>query len=200
MVSPPCGFAEVRIPCDDCHRHFRNAACFANHNLRTSNKKSVCEHKRCCETCGWLVTREKHECYKRICDTCKENKEIGHLCYMRPLKDELPPVGDKVLYVFYDFETSQNTEYADEAKLHVPNLVCVQQFCSQCEDVEDSCDCVRCGTRRLSFWEDPVGELLSNLREPHPCANKIVAIAHNGKALDLHFILNKAMLLKWNRP
>ena len=34
---------------------------------------------------------------------------------MRPLKDALPPAGDKVWYVFYDFETIQNTEYADEA-------------------------------------------------------------------------------------
>jgi len=151
MVSLPCAFAEVRIPCDDCHRHFRNVACFANHKLRTSNRKSVCERKRCCEIYGWLVTHEKHECYKRFCDFFKENKEIGHLCYMRPLKDALPPAGDKVLYVFYDFETNQNTEDADEAKLHVPNLVCVQQFCSRCEDAEDSCDCVRCGTRRLSF-------------------------------------------------
>ena len=91
-----------------------------------------------------------------------DNKEIGrHLCYMKPLKNALPPAGDKVLYVFYDFETSQNTEYADEAKLHVPNLVSVQQFCSRCEDAEDACDCVRCGTKRLSFWQDPVGELLS---------------------------------------
>ena len=84
--------------------------------------------------CGWLVTREKHECYKRFYDTCMENNEIGHLCYMRLLKDALPPAGDEVLYVFYDFETSQNIEYADEAKLHVPNLVCLQQFCSRCED------------------------------------------------------------------
>ena len=80
---------------------------------------------------------------------------------MRPVKYALPPAGDKVLYVFYDFETSQNNEYADEAKLHVPNLVCVQQFCSRCEDAEDAWDCVRCGTYRLSFWQDPVGELLS---------------------------------------
>jgi len=71
------------------------------------------------------VTREKHECYKRFCDTCKENKEIGHLCYMRPLNNALPPAGDKEFYVFYDFETSQIIEYADEAELHVPNLVCV---------------------------------------------------------------------------
>jgi len=76
------------------------------------------------------VTHEKDESYKTFCDTCKENKKIGHLCYMAHLKDALPPAGDKVLYVFYDFETSQNTEYAEEAKLHVPNLVCVQHFFS----------------------------------------------------------------------
>jgi len=143
------------------------------------------------------VTREKHECYKRFCDTCNESKKIGHLCYMRPLKDALPPAADKVLYVFYDFETSQNTEYADEAKLQVHNLVCVQQFCSGSEDAEDTRDCVRCGTKRLSFWQDPVGELLSYLTEPRPWPNRIIAIAHNAKALDLHFILNKAILLKW---
>ena len=40
---------------------------------------------------------------------------------MRHLKDALPTASDKVLYVFYDFEASQNTEYADEAKLHIPN-------------------------------------------------------------------------------
>ena len=57
---------------------------------------------------------------------------------MRPLKDELPP-SDGVLYLFYYFETAQNTKYSDSgATLHVPNVVCVQQFCSRCEDVEDA--------------------------------------------------------------
>ena len=106
---------------------------------------------------------------------------------MRLLKDALPSAGDKVLYVFYDFETSQNTEHLDEAKLQLHNLVCVQQFCSRCEDAENACGCVRCGTKRLSFWQDPVGELLSYLTEPRPWANKIIAIAHNAKAFDLHF-------------
>ena len=173
------------IHCNDCHRHLRNAAFFANHKLRTSNWKSVCERKLCCETCGWLVTSEKHECYKSFCDTCNESKEIGHLCYMRPLKDAFPPAVDMVFYVFYDFETSQNTEYADEANLHVPNLVCVQQFCSRCEDVEDARECVRFGTKRHSFWQDPVWELLSYLTEPSHWANKIIVIAHNAKAFDL---------------
>ena len=115
---------------------------------------------------------------------------------MRPLKDALPSGGERVLYVFYDFKTTQNTRYSDKATIHVPNLVCVQQFCSQCEGVEDCGDCVRCCKRKHSFWDDPLGELLY-LREPRPWANKIVAIAHNAKAFDLHFIMNRAIMLKW---
>jgi len=39
--------------------------------------------------------------------------------------------------------------------------------------------------------------MLTYLSKPRPWANKIVAIAHNAKAFDLHFILNRAILLKW---
>ena len=102
MASPPCAFAEVRIPCDDCHKNFRNPKYFANHKQCTSIRKSVCERKWSCEKCGGQAMSAKHECYKRFCVNCKENKDIGHLCYMRPLKDTLPPASDKVLYVFYD--------------------------------------------------------------------------------------------------
>ena len=56
---------------------------------------------------------------------------------------------------------------------------------------------MRCGRRKHSFWQDPVGDLLSYLIEPRPWANKIVAIAHNAKEFDLHFILNRAIMLKW---
>lgn len=34
------------------------------------------------------------------------------LCCMRPLIDALATARDKVLYVFYDFETTKNTRYA----------------------------------------------------------------------------------------
>ena len=37
------------------------------------------------------LTHDNHEFNKRFCDNCKEDKEVGHLCYMRPLKDALPP-------------------------------------------------------------------------------------------------------------
>jgi len=33
--------------------------------------------------------------------------------------------------------------------------------------------------------------------EPHPWSNKIIAIPHNAKAFDIHFVLNRAILLKW---
>jgi len=64
--------------------------------------------------------------------------------------------------------------------------------------VGDGRDCLRCGKRKHSFWEEQVRDLFSYLCEPCPWANKIVAIAHNAKAFDIHFILKRAILLKWN--
>jgi len=117
---------------------------------------------------------------------------------MRPLKVVLPANADNVLYVFYDFETTQNKTYSDMAKAKLPNLVCVQQFCARCELMEEvSKDCERCVRRRHSFLNDPVGDLFTYLCEPRHWANIIVAIAQNAKAFDLHFILNRAIMLKW---
>ena len=101
---------------------------------------------------------------------CKQNSDVGHLCYMKPLKD----ASDKVLYVLYGFETTQNTKNSDKATLHVPDHVCVQQFCSKCEDAENCGECLRCGQRKHSFWDDPVGVLLLYLRQPRPWANNVV--------------------------
>jgi len=71
------------------------------------------------------------------------------------------------------------------------------QVCSQCEDAEDCGECVRCGQRKHSFWDDPVGDMLTYLCKPRPWANKIDAMAHNAKAFDLHFILKRLIMLKW---
>ena len=49
---------------------------------------------------------------------------------------------------------------------------------------------------RHSFWYDPVGDLLTYPCKPRHWANKIVAVAHNAKAFDLQFILNRAIMLK----
>jgi len=81
---------------------------------------------------------------------------------MRPLKKERPK-SENVLFVFYDYETIQDTQLTS-ATVHIPNLVCIQQFCSLCEKEPDSdVDCVRCGTRSHAFCDDPVGDLLAFL-------------------------------------
>jgi len=59
---------------------------------------------------------------------------------------------------------------------HITNLVCVQQFFSRFENVEDG-DCVQFDKRKHLLWENRLGDLLSYLCEPRPCANKIVDIA-----------------------
>jgi len=114
MTSPPCAFEGIRIPCDKCNRHFRSQNCFDNHKRRVTKKKTVCKRKRRCATCGELVIRENHECNIRYCKNCNENKEVVHLCYMRPFKNVLPAC-DKLFYVFYDFQTTQNTKFSDRA-------------------------------------------------------------------------------------
>ena len=71
------------------------------------------------------------------------------------------PAGDKL---FYDFETTQNKRYSDGATLLVPNPVCVHQFNSRCENLEDvERNCVQCGKRKHLFWDETVGGMLSYL-------------------------------------
>jgi len=170
--------------------------------LRTINRVSRIRNlfasaKRFCKTCGALLSGMTRDCRKKYCLTCKQFRATGHLCYIRPLKDVVQANGDNLLYMFYDFETTQNKTYSDTSKEYVPNIVCVKQFCVRCEEIDErGINCDRCGRRRHSFWNDSVGDLFTYLCEPRPWASKIVAIAHNAKAFDLHFILNRAIMLK----
>jgi len=95
-------------------------------------RKSVCEQKRNCAVCDRFITRTKHEFFKPYCKNCDQNKEVGHFCYIKPLKMELPR-SDEVLFVFYDFETTQDTKFSDKANVHIPMLVYLQQFFTACE-------------------------------------------------------------------
>ena len=112
------------------------------------------------------------------------------------MKNEVPG-SDNVLFVFYDFETTQYTKVTESATLLIPNVVCVQEFCAHCEMSADAeLDCELCGKKKHTFWEDPVGDLLSYLCEPRPLVSKVVAIAHNARSFDSQFILNRAILMK----
>jgi len=92
---------------------------------------------------------------------------------MRPLKNELPR-SDNVLFAFYDFETTQETQLTESATVHISNLVCIQHFFTLYEKEPDiDVDCVRCGRRSDAFFVDPVGDLLTYLCKPRPWFEKI---------------------------
>jgi hypothetical protein len=109
---------------------------------------------------------------------------------MSPLSDRIPR-SDKVLFVLYDFKTTQNTKRGDTLFEHVPNLVCAQFFCATCEDDAD----VEVDCRRNSFWTDPIDDLFSYVLRSRPWADRIVAIAHNAKVFDL-FVFNRLLEMK----
>jgi len=149
MFIPPCISTNVRIPCGSCSRTFRSQACFEMHKTNKLKGKPVCAQKRNCAKCNSLIhSRYKHECFKQYWSFCQQNREAGHYCYMRPLANELPR-SDNVLFVFYDFETTQDTKLTESVSVYFPNLVCLQHFCAVCEkDPDIDADCVRCGRRK----------------------------------------------------
>ena len=63
------------------------------------------------------MTGRMHDFNLRFCENCKQNRDADHLCNMRPLKDALSSAGDKVLYVSYDFQITQNKRYSGKATL-----------------------------------------------------------------------------------
>jgi len=158
---PPCTSSDFRIPCETCNRNSRSRTCFDKHKNKL-RRKTFCEQKKNRVSCGSLLTNKKHECNKSYCANCKQKMAIGYLFYMSTLKNKLPC--SDVLFVYYHFETTQDTNVSDSATLHVPNLVILQQFCSKCEmsaDIDEVCR--RCGKRKHSFWDVPIGDLLSYL-------------------------------------
>ena len=195
MASPPCVSAGIQIPCELCNRNFRSQACFYMYKKTQGKNKSVCELRKCLIRAA-LRSPIRSTNVISCSVTCNENKEVGHVSFMRPLIN-VSASSEHVLYVFYDFETTQDTKRSDKTNVHVSNLVCLQQLCSKCENILDiKQDCIMCGKRKHSFSDDPVGNMLSYLCESQPWVEKIIEIAHNPKAFELHFILSRAILMK----
>jgi len=147
-IACPCISTHVKIPCGSCNRTFRSQPYFVKHKTNKLKGKPVYMQKRNCAKCNSLILRRhKHECFKQYCSFYQQNREAGHYSYMRPLANELPR-SDNVLFVFYYFETTQDTKLTESASVHIPNLVCLQHFCVDCEkDPDIDADCVRCGRR-----------------------------------------------------
>jgi hypothetical protein len=66
-----------------------------------------------------------------------------------------------------------------------------------CDDVSDvEVDCCRCGKRKHSFCLDAVGDIISYTFKSRSWADRIVTIAHNARAFDLVFVLNRLVRTK----
>jgi hypothetical protein len=117
MSVPPCPYDNVRILCESCNRQFRSCACFDRHKTNKLGKKTICEKKRNCTICNRLITDKRNECFKPFCTICQQNREIGHFYFMQLLKNKLPR--SDVLFVFYDFETTEDTKFSENATEHI---------------------------------------------------------------------------------
>jgi hypothetical protein len=92
-----------------------------------------------------------------------------------PLKPS--KLSDKLLYVFFETECTQDLEKRYGTFEYVPNLIRAQQMCSKCEVVDDlSVDYEQCGKRIHTFWKDPVGKFSDFLRLPRPFSDKVNVI------------------------
>ena len=147
-------------------------------------------------TCGELVVSGKtRECGKR-CDVCTANREIGHVCYMQPLNDVLPP-SDGVLYYSKTLKPRKILRIPKLLRSVFRTWFPYSSSARGTKALMTKRGCERCGIREQTFWDDPVGDLQTYLCEPRPSVKQIIAIAHNTTTFDLHFILSRAMLLKW---
>jgi len=100
------------------------------------------------------------------------------------------------MYVFFDWECTQDFEKHDGSFELIPKLICAQQLCSKCEAVDDlSVDCTQCGKRTHMFWaEYHVGKYINYLRQSRPFADKIYVVSHNSRGNDAQFLLRNI----WN--
>ena len=202
MQIPTCEISCNIIKCPKCLRSFYGQKCFENHQTKIYRKKlSTCDALKICNICWKMVRhttdeRLKHECGKSFCQTCNEKTDIGHLCYMQPLK--VHQDNSKYLYVFYDFETQQCTSIDgdDEKKIHTVTLCILHKVCTDCLEMSDiSVFCNTCGVREFIFDRDPVNQMMELLKSMKNF-RKIVVLAHNSSGFDGQFILRH--FIDWN--
>jgi hypothetical protein len=105
----------------------------------------------------------------------------------------------KTVFLFYDFETAQETELEDGSFEHKVNYAVVKIRCEDCADKEedeisDVCDSVVCSTccsRKIIFSGEETLEKFCGFTFSLSATEgmSVVAIAHNSSGFDAQFIL-----------
>jgi hypothetical protein len=166
-ATPPCTKDRTKY-CRTCNRYFLSKKCFQNHLTLKVKSKLVCQWKQVCPNCSYLVKGDaKHECNKRFCYYCNKKQPSDHFCYVATLTPS--KLSDKYMYVFFDTKCTQDLTRNDGTFGHIPNLICVQQMCSECQSMNDmETDCEQCrkptrvlgGTSRQIYWLSPAAQTI----------------------------------------
>ena len=158
------------IVCNECHRLFKNQACYDQHKeSMDGGGRSVCEVIRECEKCGKVMDvrhmKKGHICGKkcRTCGLILNQEDTDHKCYIQQLEQEEESSYNHLL--FFDFEATQ------EHGTHSPNLCVVHD-----EEREVA----------LFQGEDTVKNFCEWLLTPEH--KGCIVVAHNFQGYDGYFI------------
>ena len=165
--------------CSQCNRMFVSELCLQNHY-----KNGLCRYLKACKECGKTFhSFNEHKCGYVMCKVCNEKKPKDHKCYIRPLKNKNDAEeGKNLQYIFYDFESMLIDN------IHVPMLCVAHKVCDDCITFpmnSKECECQR--ERKIFQGSNTLkefGDWVWNGRK-----EKVIAMAHNAQAYDLHFIM-----------
>ena len=162
--------------CSSCNVTYPSYGCFDRH-------VPVCGELSRCTTCGYTVKRgNNHVCNASYCSLCQKMQEEGHHCFMPVRNSE--DLNPKQRYIFFDFETMLRPDNS-----HQPNLCVAHVVCGNCmtKPMEEEMDCECRRHRRVFEGEDTLQKFVGwILRE-----KKVIALAHNGRAFDMHLVLDQ---------
>ncbi|XP_058252352.1 uncharacterized protein LOC131357401 [Hemibagrus wyckioides] len=161
------------IKCPDCSRLCKSKRCFDIHKVKHRSERgeySLCETGFYCNICNVIeyrnpFNRKDHVCLERHCELCGEkvDSETVHNCFIQRLRKEKP----NMKYIFYDFETRQETG------THTTNLLC----CMNC-----------CGMSWVFEGEECVAAFFRTF--PHKKYRGYTFTAQNARGFDSYLLLN----------
>ncbi|XP_031789562.1 probable DNA polymerase isoform X1 [Nasonia vitripennis] len=169
--------------------------------IQKKNNKNICDVVKVCNMCCKRINiyKSKHECGINWCNLCREKHDVNQLCYIQPIGRNVNAQINckspkKNLFIFYDFETRQDSAYREHAqiKIHIPNLCVVQQVCDDCMDNENiNILCHTYGVREHIFRDDSVRQLIGLTVREKTTFGQLICIAHNSRGFDAQFILRE---------
>ena len=169
--------------CNKCFGAFRNSTCFNNHR-----NNGVCTRASTCSTCGrWFNSKvPDHECNVQYCSYCSKRVKPDHCCFV----DVKEPTEIKSWkYIFYDFESTQNTIDNDTGRyVHVVNYCVAMSVCHRCE-ADEPCDTCKIHTFSGLNGRNALNDFCAWAFDS-PENRGATFIAHNGSNYDQHFLLS----------